>query len=276
MQRWENLLLDWLAHHMVRTSIVLHLSCFCFDPNSIFLSHPISPFLFHLIFPFLIFKLSYYSILSLSISVSLSLSLTFNFICYFLFLFNVFFSIIDLNKLLLSIVNYALRCSTITPTLCVFVHLLSSWLPSLLLLSFLSILFSHSHCSSSHSFPFSSLTVIAHPFHSLTVIALHFNYFHSLTFIALHFIHFPSLTAILESNFTGEPCPVQAYIPSKIEQSSMDKWTSLREHSNFIHRGYSSKELYIHYVLFIVRGCANVVCFFVYLILYLAPLMRDY
>ena len=127
--------------------------------------------------------------------------------------------------------------TVIAPPLIPFHSLLSQ---SLLLLSFLSILFSHSHCSSSHSFPFSSLT------------------------------------AILESNFTGEPCPVQAYIPSKIEQSSLDKWTSVREHSNFIHRGYSSKLLYIHNVLFIMRGCANVVCFFVYLILYLAPLMRDY
>ena len=119
------------------------------------------------------------------------------------------------------------------------------------------------HCSSSHSFPF-------------TVIALPFIPFSSLTVIALYFIPFHSLTAILESNFTGEPCPVQAYIPSKTEQSSMDKWTSLREYSNFIHRGYSSKELFIHNVLFIMCGCANVVCFFVYLILYLAPLMRDY
>ena len=138
----------------------------------------------------------------------------------------------------------------IAPPLIPFHSLLSQ---SSLFLSFLSILFSHSHCSSIHSFPFSSLTVIAP-----------------------HFIPFHSLTAILESNFTGEPCPVQAYIPSKIEQSSMDKWTSVREQSNFIHRGYSSKLLYIHNVLFIMRGCANVVCFFVYLILYLAPLMRDY
>ena len=151
----------------------------------------------------------------------------------------------------------------IAPPLIPFHSLLSQ---SLLILSFLSILFSHSHCSSFHSFPFSHGHCSS--FHSFP--------FSSLTVIASHFIPFHSLTAILESNFTGEPCPVQAYIPSKTEQSSMDKWTSLRENSNFIHRGYSSKLFFIHNVLFIMRGCATVVCFFVYLILFLAPLMRDY